>query len=945
MIRINGLIKQYGKRKVLNGISYKFSKTGLIAIVGPSGCGKTTLLNILSGIDANYEGDYLFKNNSINLFDDGERSLFRLLNVGYVFQDFRLFEVDTVKDNLLLPLDVLSNDETSIKHRHLSTILDLVGLSTKKDVRVHLLSGGEKQRVAIARSLINNPAIILCDEPTGSLDEANAINILSILKTISAQRLVIVASHDEKLVTRYSDYKINLLDGVVTSIQKYDNPCLKKKIIISQIRKSSEKPRMPFKTMFRRALSIIKTKKYRVLLNNGMMSLGLLGIGLSIIMSSSIQERIVDGFSKVIDDGMIVMSKRDESDTPINAFSASYENVTKISETYSTWINGIGVSYAVNFESFFHDRDEFFLSSTAHKIILPRFTSRQINDFRWLDELGKSYNVFPRRQTHLENDEVVIGLPYNEMVGICYSLRIERNYVSLGEYIDNTHPLITFGIANIDWQYEDEQVFYLSGVVESEAPYIFHTNHLWSEYVFQEKMRIPSVDNGNIEFPWQMAKCYFLVTNGNSESFLEIASFEKPLRDFVFELAGFDYNPTLCPLSGPCLSNRLLVFHVDKESIDTSNLPKILKNENKIDNYIFATDGGFYYHPNSFLAGFAKNIFVSLSETQIEKAIDADSLIASENDNVMFEPPPGVFQGNVQTSMSGGVSFSSNVDEIIYGVKPSNLDQIAVSETFAHELLSPNEIVGKKLQIAVNYANTAYDNDRFEKHYSLVEVTITGVTRGNKNTLHHRPYWSVGFFHLKGGVSAFELIPKHVIFELKSKTDQEQMIARLNKRYSEYDFYNPMKTISTGLDETMFFIQIVLIAFSSLAVLTSLFLFFIVMFVTIEENRKDILLLDYLGLPKATIRKSYIVCGIIVSSFAFFLSGIQILIVDYMITHVIAGYIGTNIPYIFDYRPLLTILAFSIFIAYGASYYAFEKQYSRRKGQKIKRRKYLKKDR
>ena len=110
MIRLNHIIKEYGTRRVLNRITLRFPKTGFLAIVGPSGCGKTTLLNILSGIEEKYQGDYLFKNKSVDNLTREQKSAFRLLNVGYVFQDFRLFENDSVMNNLLLPLDVLSND-------------------------------------------------------------------------------------------------------------------------------------------------------------------------------------------------------------------------------------------------------------------------------------------------------------------------------------------------------------------------------------------------------------------------------------------------------------------------------------------------------------------------------------------------------------------------------------------------------------------------------------------------------------------------------------------------------------------------------------------------------------------------------------------------------------------------------------------------------------------
>lgn len=940
MIRLDRIIKQYGERRVLNNISLHFPKTGFFAIVGPSGCGKTTLLNILSGIDDDYRGDYIFKNKSMSILNRDERSHFRLLNVGYIFQDFRLFESDTVSNNIMLPLDALTDETSAIKKRHISSILNLISLSDKKDTFVNLLSGGEKQRVAIARAIVNNPALILCDEPTGALDEQNANKVMEILKTISSRHLVLVVSHDEHLVTRYCDKKIKIVDGVVTNDIVYERSNIKTKIIFPQLKKQNMKPQMPLKTMIRRAFSLIKTKKYRVVLNNAMMSLGLLGVGLSIIMTFSIQERIVKGFSEVIEDGMIIMAKRGESGAPINAYSASYENVTNIAQTYGAWVSGVGASYAVNFESFFQDRDELFISSTSHKVILPRFTTRQINDFYWLDERAQNHPVYPYQQTNLDSDEMIIGLPYNDMVGICYSLRIERNYTSLGNYISTQRPLLTLGIANNDWQYEDEQVFHLCGVIESAAPSIYHTNHLWNEYVFQEKMRIPSIDDGRHEFPWQMAKCYFLTTRNGPETFLEIAALEPSLRDYVFELAGDDFHPTHCPISGPCLLQRLLVFHVDKETIDVSILPRIIGSEQGISNYAYATDGGYYYHPNSFLAGFAKNIFISLSDVQIEKAIDADTLIYEESENVIFDPPLGVLQGNIQSSLSGGVSFSSDLGKVIYGRKPVSLDEIAVSETLANELLTAREIVGKKLQIAVNYQNIAYDNNRIEKRYSLVQAEIVGVAQGSKNTLHHRPFWSLGFFQLQGGISAFELIPKNIILTIDDSVDSNLLITRLNHRYSEFEFYNPIKSITAGLDETMLFFKVVLLAFSSLAILTSFFLFFIVMYITIEENRKEIILLDYLGIPKKQIRKSFIVCGIIFSSMSFFLTAIEIAIVDYVITHVIAGYVGTNIPYIFDFRPLISILLLSFIISYGASFYAFNNQYSRAKIHFDNRRKY-----
>lgn len=927
MLKVSNLTKKYGNRKVLNNVSISFPKSGFIAIVGPSGCGKTTLLNIIAGIDIQYEGQVAFKNSLIKEFSAGQRSNYRLMNLGYVFQDFRLFELDTVYDNLLLPLEQVSQETKSIKNHYLTTILDLVGLKDKKMTKVNLLSGGEKQRIAIARALVNDPSLILCDEPTGSLDEENANSIMNLLVEISVKKLVIMVTHDEAIADKYCHRKIRLIDGSIVENASIKHLVFKSKMRVGKNGKGNTPRPMPIRTMIRRAFSILKTRKYRLIINNTMMSLGLLGVGLSIIMAFSINQKIVSGFSSIINDGMIIMSNKYEDNGIIKGYSASYENVLDIKNKYAEFIDSIGVSYAVNFETFFQDRDELFISSTSHKIILPRFTSRQINDFLWLDNKNEQYLVYPQTQATLEDDSFVIGLPYNDMVGICYSLKVQRNYQSLGDYIRINKPLVTLGLANDSWGYEDEQIFHLVGVIETDAPTIFHSNHLWSEYVFQEKMRLPSVDDGNYIFPWEIAKTYFVTTRKTIEDFLEKALLEKALGDYIFELAGKEFHPTICPLSGPCFSDRLLVFHVDSNALKVSQLASILKRERNLANYTYATEGGYYYHPGSFIAGFAKNLLLSFSETQIELAIDGDNLIDEETSNFMIELPDGVLQGSFHTSLSDGVGFSSDMSKLIIGHKPDNLSEIVVSEGLMKKLGFTSEIIGKTMQIAVNYENIAYDNNRFEKHYSLSQVNIVGIAKGDHISLHHNPYWSIGFFQLYAGVSAFELIPKHIIFEVEDGEDSKVVIDNLIKSFPDFRFSNPMASVQEGIDETMSLLRIVLLSFSSLAIITSLFLFFLVMFVTIEENKNDIFLMHYLGISKRDIRNSFIVCGFLVSGFSFALASIEITVSDFVINHIIAGYLGTNIPYVFNPVPLLAILFLSIFMAYSATYFAFQKHY------------------
>lgn len=207
MLNVQNIIKYYDKNKiseqcVLKNISLTLPDTGLISIFGPSGSGKTTLLNILAGLDTPTTGTVLY--NETPVTDD-----FRYNNVGVIFQDYALLENRTVEENIRIGYLDVTNEmlEDTLK------ALDILRL---KDRRVSMLSGGEKQRVSIARAIIKKPAYIIADEPTGNLDLKNRMRVMQILKSLSTHMLVILVSHDIELVTKYSDRIITLNDGEIT---------------------------------------------------------------------------------------------------------------------------------------------------------------------------------------------------------------------------------------------------------------------------------------------------------------------------------------------------------------------------------------------------------------------------------------------------------------------------------------------------------------------------------------------------------------------------------------------------------------------------------------------------------------------------------------------------------------------------------------------------------
>lgn len=204
------------ENKVLKDINISFPDTGLVSIIGKSGSGKSTLLNILMGIEKPTSGKVLFLNKDISKFKDKEFSNLHLTGVSTIFQHYNLFEDYTALENTIVPLEMQGFSIKDAKEKAL-TYFKKLKIESLADKKVKNLSGGEKQRIAIIRSIITDPNVILCDEPTGALDFKNSEEILWILKNLSKKCLVIMVSHNQYLVDKYSDHIIQLKEGLIVN--------------------------------------------------------------------------------------------------------------------------------------------------------------------------------------------------------------------------------------------------------------------------------------------------------------------------------------------------------------------------------------------------------------------------------------------------------------------------------------------------------------------------------------------------------------------------------------------------------------------------------------------------------------------------------------------------------------------------------------------------------
>lgn len=198
MIEIKNLTKKYGDTTILSNTSYVFPQKGLICIMGASGEGKTTLLNLLAGFDSKYDGEIIVGGTNLPSLDADALCRYRKDNIGFVFQNYHLLRGYTVLENILLACE-LTGESMEQSKKKANTLLEKLGIANKENQKIENLSGGQKQRVAIARALINEPQIIFADEPTGALDRSTSTEIMSILKEIAKDKLVIVITHDQKI--------------------------------------------------------------------------------------------------------------------------------------------------------------------------------------------------------------------------------------------------------------------------------------------------------------------------------------------------------------------------------------------------------------------------------------------------------------------------------------------------------------------------------------------------------------------------------------------------------------------------------------------------------------------------------------------------------------------------------------------------------------------------
>ena len=324
MLQIKNISKTYKTgnlvQRALDDVSLNLRDNEFVAILGPSGSGKTTLLNIIGGLDRYDSGDLIINGISTKKYKDRDWDSYRNHTVGFVFQSYNLIPHQTVLANVELALTISGISGKERRERAIKA-LEEVGLGDQLHKKPNQMSGGQMQRVSLARALVNNPDILLADEPTGALDSETSIQVMDLLKEVAKDRLVVMVTHNPELAYQYATRIVKVKDGkLLEDSDPYEIPEGETPV---PVHKNMGKSSMSFLTALSLSFNNLKTKKARTILVSFAGSIGIIGIAMILSLSHGVNQYIEDMEEKTMSEYPLQITK-----TTTNMMSLSADMMT-----------------------------------------------------------------------------------------------------------------------------------------------------------------------------------------------------------------------------------------------------------------------------------------------------------------------------------------------------------------------------------------------------------------------------------------------------------------------------------------------------------------------------------------------------------------------------------------------------------------------------------------
>lgn len=920
MLKIRNLGKKFNNEYIFRNLNYDFKDNGLYSIIAPSGRGKTTLLNIISTIDKPSEGEVIFNSKKISKLNEKKKRSFRLNNVSFIYQSFNLFEDQSVKNNLALLLNDSSLFHISKKNeRKIDSLLSKLNIIELKDKLVKNLSGGEKQRVAIARSLINNPKIIFADEPSGALDEENGENIFEILRNLSKDHLVIVVTHNIDLAYKYSDFILRLEPDTIIN-EELNNDQVKVNIFKeTKKEKNNNKIKNYFKINYFK--NTFKSKKFRMSFLISFLSISLLLSGLTFFLKDGLSKMISDTFEGLSNENSLILKRKEDDAEILSYYGASKEDVSAIYKNNISEVKRIGATYLNNIADYFPDEDivEFAFNNFFNdKMLLEDYTANAFANFNYVETFKNVSYVYPQNLTKIGKNDVVIGISNEMMQKITSSIGIRQTYEALGNYIEENECYLLLNLKNNYWTYEDQVLLNLRGIVVSQNPIVYSNDFFFNEYLFEDIMMFPSSNilDKEEDYPWTLKKIYYFETIEEPSSLLNKLNKELEYKTYIFDNDKVMYNPNYASLSHleDVPSNKVYVYQSLKKSIDMELIKNIEEKLNFRD-YYYNTSGG-YVNFSSIMSGFYNPTFFSLDIDKINTIIDGNKNLTLE-EWYSLETSEGLASGNYLKQNNNSVKFSSKLNKSIDGRYPSSNYEIAISNGLA-KLFRNNkdeDIINKTLYLTSIVDYKINDDETIVPTFKTIRLRISGIVDSSKAEIYHNNDLFLTLFRDLLNISSFRLNIDSITFLLDEKLSDED-IATLNTNLDEYEFYSPLNDINKTIHDTLSYIVLFLTIFSLFSIISSIILFSIYSFISFLEMRKEIAILALLGFSNYEIVKFFLFNNFLTSLISYLISSFSLTTISLFISLVLYQMFKIEISIYFSYLPFLIMFLLIVIFSF-----------------------------
>lgn len=907
IIKIDKLTKQYEDEPLFKDFSFEFKDSGFYVILGDSGSGKTTLLNILSLIDNDYRGKLLIDNKNTSNFQYKEKCTIRSTKFSYIFQNYNLLEDDTVENNVLLMLDAISNLNKEFKLNKVNEILKLLKIDNLKNEYVRNLSGGEKQRVAIARSIVIDPEVIFCDEPTGALDTNNTENIFEILRNLSINAAVICVTHDRESAYKYADYILELKHRRIKIIKikrSKKNPPLK----IMKLLNKNNSSKLRFKYIFRYLQSRFKVRKFRNIIKSIFLSISLISSGLSICLSSGINNSLVESFKNIIDQNVVVLNKKNSKNEIFDFYSSGINDVASLMNKYKEYLDYFGCNYIVDFENFFPDVNNLFLLNSGKTSEISGFNIRMFNEFVYITDYN-NLETYPLIVDDLNDDEIIISFNFDTLKSICFDLKIERTISSLSNYLKTHNLYVNLRVKNDSRQYSDEQIFKIKAFILDTKNRIYHTNPLFNTVLFEENMKFPVSNRLNKieEYPWIFKKVFYVHTKKFQTYFLNEILYDQDYKDYLFDSDNNYYSPLTCAYNTQS-TNKLYVYNIFKDSLDIGIINHLNDIGFKYKSYYFSTSQGYFNNGTSLFTGFSRPVFLSKDISKIESIIDAHSKV-SEEDYLNIKVPDNVVDGYAFKPSTSNLKLKSSEVELLP-------NEIIVSNGFKN--IIGEEVVNQEIYISMLVGSEEY-NGEIRNSFETITLTIKDVVKeDNSVSIYQNKEFSLSLFRDLFKISAFSLIPTSIIFETNGSMSKKD-IEKLNGYFAEYEISNPILAIEESVNESMKFLNYLLYAFTIVSIISSLILLVIISLVNALESKKEIAIFTILGFDRYQILKIFVIDNMVQCFASYILSSISLLFIISIVGNLLSSSYGLSTINLANPMYLLVNFLIILFLSIASS--------------------------